>query len=170
VGLSITGTPDQEEVLKAIEPYASPIRERMAALREAHARGLRTYAMFCPLLPGITDAQEALDKLIEFAVDYRAEEIFAEPVNRRGAGLRLCQEALEQNGFPRQANTIGMIRKRARWSNYVTELVSNVQHAVRKHSDISKLRFPLYPSALLPEGRARIQISTCACWPFSLDS
>ena len=32
VGLSLTGTPDQAEVLKAIEPYASSIRERMAAL------------------------------------------------------------------------------------------------------------------------------------------
>jgi len=52
---------------------------------------------------------------------------------------------------------IATIRKRACWSNYVAELVSNVQHAVRKHSDISKLRFLLYSSQLLPEDRARIE-------------
>ncbi len=64
VGLSITSTPDKRGVMSIIEPSASPITERMAALREAHARGLRTYAMFCPLLPGIADAPEQIDGLV----------------------------------------------------------------------------------------------------------
>ena len=63
VGLSITGLPDQEKVLSAIEPYASPIGDRIAALREAHARGLRTYGMLCPILPGIADNPEQIDEL-----------------------------------------------------------------------------------------------------------
>ena len=43
------------------------------------------------------------------------------------------------------------LRKRAAWSAYVVALVHSVQRSVRQHSDISKLRFLLYPSRLLPE-------------------
>ena len=157
VGLSITAPVHQEAVIQILEPNASSIQDRMLAMVEAAARGLRTYAMFCPLLPGIADSPEAVDRLIKFAVDCRAEEVFVEPVNPRGPGLRLCQEALEKNGFTEQAEVIAAIRQRAHWSNYVAQLVSTVQQAVRKHSESPDLRFLLYPSGLLPEDKARIK-------------
>jgi DNA repair photolyase len=157
VGLSITAPLEKSDIIQILEPNASSIQDRMLAMVEAAARGLRTYAMFCPLLPGIADSQEDIERLIKFAVDCRAEEIFVEPVNPRGPGLRLCQEALEQNGFTEQAKVIAAIRHRTHWSSYVAELVSKVQRAVRRHSDISKLRFLLYPSGLLPEDKARIK-------------
>ena len=157
VGLSITAPLDKAAAIQVIEPNASSIQDRMLAMVEAAARGLRTYAMFCPLLPGIGDSPETIDRLIKFAVDCRAEEIFVEPVNPRGPGLRLCEEALEQKGFPKEAKAIAAIRQRTRWSNYVAELVSKVQRAVRTHSDVSKLRFLLYPSGLLPKDKARIE-------------
>lgn len=34
VGLSLTGTPDRQDVLSVIEPYASPISERLAAMKK----------------------------------------------------------------------------------------------------------------------------------------
>jgi len=157
VGLSITAPLHQDAAIQILEPNASSITDRMLTMVEVAARGLRTYGMFCPLLPGIADSQEDIDRLIKFAVDCRAEEIFVEPVNPRGPGLRLCQETLEQNGFAKQAEAIAAIRHRAYWSRYVAELVSKVQQAVRKQSDIAKLRFLLYPSGLLPEDTARIQ-------------
>lgn len=55
----------------------------MLAMVEAAARGLRTYTMFCPLLPGITDSEEDIHRLIKFAVDCQVEGIFVEPVNPR---------------------------------------------------------------------------------------
>jgi DNA repair photolyase len=157
VGLSITGPLHAGTAIQILEPNASSIEDRMLALIEAAARGLRTYAMFCPLLPGIADSPETVDRFIKFAVDCRAEEIFVEPVNPRGPGLRLCQEALEQKGFTGEAKAIAVTRQRAHWSQYVAELVSRTQQAVRKHSDISKLRFLLYPWGLRPEDKARIQ-------------
>ena len=90
-------------------------------------------------------------------LDCRAEEIFAEPVNPRGPGLRLCQEALEEHGYREQAEAIRHIRKRANWSRHVVDLIRRVQHPVRKHSDIAKLRFLLYRSGLQPEDRAKIK-------------
>jgi len=43
------------------------------------------------------------------------------------------------------------------WAQYLTEIISKVQQAVRTHSDISKLRFLLYPSGLLAEDREKIK-------------
>lgn len=151
VGLSITATPEKSHLMQIIEPNASSNCDRAAALKEAASRHLRTYAMFCPLLPGIADAPDQIDQLVKLAVECRAEEIFVEAVNPRGPGLRLCQEALEAKGFPVEAAAIARIRSREHWSQYVVDLIANVQRSVRRQSDIAKLRFLLYPSRLLPE-------------------
>ncbi len=150
VGLSITATPDKDEVINILEPNASSIKDRMLAMVEAAARGLRTYAMFCPLLPGIANSPEQIDQLIRFAVDCKAEEIFVEPVNPRGNGLSECQKALEFWGYDQEAKAISQIRTRLGWSTYVRNLITNVQNSVRQHSDLTKLRFLLYPSRLMP--------------------
>ena len=39
VGLSLTGTPDKEAVMSVVEPHASPISERMAALKQGSQAG-----------------------------------------------------------------------------------------------------------------------------------
>lgn len=157
VGLSITGTADQEEVLKAIEPYASPIRERMAALREAHARGLRTYGMLCPILPGIADRAEQIDELVRFACECEAEEIFAEAVNPRGRGLILTQKVLAEHSHHEPAQAVCAVRNKAQWSRYVADLIRHIQHSVRRFHDLSKLRFLLYPDGLTPSDVAAIR-------------
>jgi DNA repair photolyase len=157
VGVSITAALHKAASIQLLEPNASSIQDRMLMMVEAAARGLRTYAMLCPLLPGIADSPETVDRLVKFAVDCRAEEIFVEPMNPRGPGLRLCQEALEHKGFTREAKAMAAIRQRPHWSQYVAELVSRTQQAVREHSDISKLRFLLYPWGLRPEDKATIQ-------------
>jgi DNA repair photolyase len=151
VGLSITATPERADVMRVIEPNASSNRDRVLAMQAAAARGLRTYAMFCPLLPGIADSPDRVDLLVKLAVECRAEEVFVEAVNPRGAGLRLCQEALELRGFAAEAAAIARIRKKQHWSRYVVDLIANVQRAMRQHSDIQNLRFLLYPGRLLPE-------------------
>jgi len=151
VGLSLTATPEKSKIMEVLEPNASSIADRALSMVEAAARGLRTYAMLCPLLPGIADSPDQIDHLVKLAVEFRAEEIFVEPINARGPGLRLCQDALDQWGYEAEGKAIGAIRKRAAWSAYVVHLIRNVQRSVRQHSDISKLRFLLYPSRLLQE-------------------
>jgi len=157
VGLSITATPEKAEIMKIIEPNASSIQERMLALAEASARSLRTYAMFCPLMPAIADAPEQIDQLVQFAADRQVEEIFVEPVNPRGPGPIHCQQALELWGYQKEAESIRRIRNRANWSKYVLNLLRNVQRSVRKYSDINKLRFLLYPTNLLSEDQEAIR-------------
>ena len=151
VGLSITATPDKSDIIEIIEPHASSIKERMLAVVDAAAQNLRTYGMLCPLLPGIADSPEQIEQLVKFTAECNVEEIFVEPVNPRGKGLIHCQQALELWGYDKEAKTIENIRKQEGWSRYVVDLLTHTQNSVRKHFDINKLRFLLYPSRLLPE-------------------
>lgn len=158
VGMSLTGNADKEDVIAAIEPNASPVSDRLAALREAHRMGLRTYGMLCPMLPGITDAPGQIDQLVQFVREIGAEEVFAEPVNARGPGLKNTEDALRANGFRAEAEAIARIRSRHNWSPYTADLVQNVQRAVRDHMTIEQLRFLLYPSNVTAQDLARIRI------------
>lgn len=157
VGLSLTGTPDKEKVLGVIEPHASPISERMAALEESHRLGLRTYGMLCPLLPGISDSPEQIDELVHFVKDCGAEEVFSEAVNPRGNGLTLTERVLRDSGFPAEAQAISAIRKTKVWSSYAVRLLRNIQWAMRKHMTTDKLRYLLYPKDLTDEDQDEIQ-------------
>ena len=148
VGLSMTATPRRSSVVQHIETYASSLEQRLAMLREASKRGLRTYGMLCPLLPGIADGAEEIDELVRLMVECRVEEIFVEPVNSRGPGLRLTEDALRAAGFAEEATAVGRIRRHAEWSGYVRQLIANVQASVRRHFQIDKLRVLLYPSNL----------------------
>jgi len=157
LGLSITATTDKSAITSIIEPNASSVSERLNVLKEAHKCGFRSYAMLCPLLPAVADSSDQIEELVGTAIEYGAEEIFVEPVNPRGAGLRLTQAALENNGYLHEAAAVEGIRKKEGWSQYVTHLVSNVQRSVRRLSDISRLRFLLYPSRLTEADKARIR-------------
>lgn len=150
VGLSITATPDQADVISVVEPHASPIAHRVAVMKQAHELGLRTYAMLCPLLPGIADNPDQIDSLVRSAVTWGVEEIFAESVNPRAAGLPRTQDALNGAGYVGEARAIEAIRKKETWSRYVRDLIADLQRSVRKHTDIECLRVLLYPANLTP--------------------
>ena len=157
IGLSLTGTPDKEKALLAVEPNASPIGSRMAALGQAHKMGLRTYGMMCPLLPGIADAPEQLAEMVEFCKTVGAEEVFAEAVNARGNGLILTEKALRDAGFVAEADSVGAMRKVKPWSVYVATLIKNTQSSMRRYRMIDGLKFLLYPKRLVASDRARIE-------------
>jgi DNA repair photolyase len=129
----------------------------MAVLSEAAKRGLRTYGMLCPLLPGIADSEEQVDSLVWFAASCHSEEVFAEAVNARGPGLRLCEEALLDAGWTAEAHALAAVRRRQGWSAYTVRLLARLQKSMRRHSDIDKLRFLLYPSGLREQDLASIR-------------
>jgi len=157
VGLSVTAPPVRSDAISVIEPNASPIQERIKVLQQAHALGLRTYGMLCPMLLGIADSPGAIDELVSIAVKCGAEEIFAEAVNPRGCGLILTQEALESKGYHFEAAQIESIRHKENWSGYVVRLIKNIQKSIRQLYDISKLRFLLYPGRLEKHDLAEIK-------------
>ena len=81
VGFSIT-TAD-EKIRKLFEPGASPIKERIHALDVLHSRGIRTFAMIAPLLPGsdglIEELSGKVDRILIDRLNYfYANRIYTE--------------------------------------------------------------------------------------------
>jgi len=157
IGLTLTGTDEKSNCISAIEPNASTIKERMEALLYAKKLGLRTYSMLCPLIPGIASSQEQVDKLVKFAEAIGSEEIFAEPLNRRGKSIIRTRDALALSGYQFEADQIDTVRNKIKWSGYVTELISKVQKSIRMFSYIKKLRFLLYPADLTAADAKKIK-------------
>ena len=157
IGLTLTGTDEKSGCISAIEPNASTIEERMQALLYAKKLGLRLYSMLCPLIPSIASSQEQIDKLVKFAEAIDSEEIFAEPLNRRGKSIVRTKDALALSGYQFEAEQVDAIRNKIKWSGYVTELISTVQRSIRRFSDIKKLRFLLYPADLTAADTKKIK-------------
>ena len=153
VGLSLTATEEKSHLVSLIEPNASPIKARMTALRAAHKRGLRTYGMLCPLMPGIADDPASVRRLVDFVLDCGAEEIFVESVNNRGPALRLTEEALRRAEYAAEAEAVASVRRAKGWSEYTRRLLESVQAALQRRGCIDKLRFLLYPARLTPADR-----------------
>lgn len=75
VGLTIATNDDR--VSKLIEPGASPVSERIAALAALKAAGIRTYAFIGPILPGDPEALVA-------ALDGKTDHILIDRMNYVG--------------------------------------------------------------------------------------
>ena len=147
VGLSLTTVPSRNAMAAAIELKASLVSERVAALQEAHRRGLRTYAMLCPLPPGIGDDEACIRELVDLAIGFGAEEFFAEPLNVR-VGFDNAVNALRDAGFTREADAVADIKDGGIWSGYTRKLIETIQSALRRRRRLKDLRFLLYPERL----------------------
>ncbi len=157
IGISLTATPRKKGIISVIEPYASPIADRIAALRRARAMGLRVYAMLCPLLPGMSDDAATVRELVQVGLEIGAEEFFVEPVNARGRNLILTADALRQAGFADEADAVDAVRRKEAWSHYARRLLETVQAELRTVGTLGKLRYLLYPARLVPDDLAWIK-------------
>ncbi len=83
VQLGVTITTPDEKWAGIWEPGASPVADRIEVLRQAKAAGLRTAVMFGPLLPGISDTDEALARLFAIAADVKVDCVWTDLLNPR---------------------------------------------------------------------------------------
>jgi hypothetical protein len=56
-----------------------------------------------------------------------------------------------------EAEAVARIRRQRNWSPYVARLIANAQAAMRKHSQIDRLRFLLYSTGLATADRQQIE-------------
>lgn len=129
LGLSITTPLSKAKVAEVLEPHASTIQERLDALQAAHEAKVPTFGMLCPCLPGVADRPDDLDEMLAMIMPFEPVAIWAEPVNPRGPGLTLCQEALAKAGLIRIANEVSFIRGQREHAAYVTRLLGNLHTA-----------------------------------------
>jgi len=83
VRLGVTLTTLDEKLRRQWEPGAGPIAQRQEVLREAHRAAIRTSVMFGPLLPYLSDTEEAIAQLFECAADLKVGAIYVDALNKR---------------------------------------------------------------------------------------
>ena len=76
---------------EVFEPGAAPLAERWRLLTAAHALGIRTGVMAMPILPGLSDSEQAIDTLVE-----KARQVGADFVCYGGLTLR---PGVQKDGF-----------------------------------------------------------------------
>jgi len=157
VGLSTEIPASREDAAEVVEPNASPIRDRLAALEKANKMGLRTYGMLCPCLPSIADGREAVEEMFNAVLECNVEDIWLEPVNPRGSGLKLTGAALRDAGLEADAEAIDTIRKKVNWSVYTTTLLKTAIGVAKRRGVLDKLHILLYPDDLSAEDRAELK-------------
>ena len=112
VGFTITTA--NERIRKIFEPGASPLSKRIDALATLYSKGIRTFAMIAPILPGSEGLVSALKGKVKYVILDRLNYHYADWVYKRyglsmdsedsffsqkGEGLR---EAFEEEGIPCQ--------------------------------------------------------------------
>ena len=157
VGLSLTAPPSRSRHAGIIEPHASSIEARLGAYEEAHRLGLQTYGMLCPCLPGIADDEASLREMAEAVLACGADEIWAEPVNARGNGLKKTEAALREAGESNVADAVQEIRNQKAWSRYARRFIEQIVAVAQDLRFIGRLHVLLYPKGLLPEDRAALE-------------
>ncbi|MCY2927446.1 MAG: ParB/RepB/Spo0J family partition protein [Planctomycetota bacterium] len=158
VGLSTGIPPSRQDAADAMEPNASPVQDRLKALRTAHRMGLRTFGMLCPCPPGIADSEAALGELFDAVVACGVEDIWLEPINARGKGPGDSADALHTAGLSIEADAVRAIAKKAAWPTYATDLIKAAIAVATSRKVLKKLHVLLYPTKYMtPQQRAELK-------------
>jgi DNA repair photolyase len=83
VRLGVTITVPDESLARIWEPDASSVSDRVKILRRAKSAGLETVLMFGPLLPEISDTEEALARLFTLAAGTDVDLVWTDMLNPR---------------------------------------------------------------------------------------
>ena len=110
VGLTINGF--SERVKREIEPYTSPHKRRINALKALHEKGITTYAFISPIIPGLV----AVESLIRETRDFSDFYIF-EFLNLKAGGKEF-KEWLSYN-YPK---IYELTHSEARYLEYVMKI------------------------------------------------
>lgn len=150
-GVSITGLPEHDDIVQLYERNACPVSKRIETMRLAAKRGLRTYAMFCPMFPGLFSSKDALRRLMDIAVECKVEGIWSEIVNPRGPGVQRCAQRLRDAGHEVLASAYDSMRRDDSRSQYGIWLTRNLQELCREYRMIDKLHVLSYASSYTDE-------------------
>ncbi len=101
VGFTITTV--DERIREIFEPGASPLRKRMEALATLHSRGIRTFAMVAPILPGSEGLVGKLTGHVDYVILDRLNYHYADWVYKRH-GL---QSASQDSFFVQKSEELG---------------------------------------------------------------
>ena len=95
VGFTITTT--HPELSRLLEPYASPVEERLSALKELKALGMDTYVFLGPVIPYLTDKDSILEKTVRDIAAVKPVYVMVDRLNLRSGVWSNIRRFLEGN-------------------------------------------------------------------------
>jgi DNA repair photolyase len=81
--IGVTVTTPSDDLARIWEPRAAPPSKRFEVLSRAKEAGLATSVMFGPLLPGLSDDAETIERLFAKAAELDVDLIWTDCLNRR---------------------------------------------------------------------------------------
>ncbi len=87
------------EAARAFEPGAPPPERRLEVVRGLSEEGVAAGVAFIPVLPGISDGEGEIDRMVEAAAEVRASHVFVGALTVPGA-VRRAVEGLVSRRFP----------------------------------------------------------------------
>jgi DNA repair photolyase len=134
VQIGTTLTTLDERLRELWEPGATSVHERLGVIAAAQRAGLQTGVMFGPLLPFLSDSQEAIDALLEQAAELAIDRIWIDALNPRPRVWPAVAELLRAR-FPDLVQSYRKILfDEASRAQYLKELRARVDLAVHRTS------------------------------------
>ena len=132
VRLGVTITAPDESWARIWEPDASSVSDRVEVLRRAKSAGLETVLMFGPLLPEISDTDEALARLFALAAETDVDSVWTDMLNPRPRVWPSVQGVLRRHRPDLVPQYRRLMFDRAQRSAYERRLDARIRGAARK--------------------------------------
>jgi DNA repair photolyase len=87
----------EEKAWRATEPHTPHPRARLEAVAELNRNGIPTGVLVAPLMPGVNDAPEQVERIVELATDANATYIGGQTLFLRGAVREIFFSWLRQH-------------------------------------------------------------------------
>lgn len=97
VGITIASTDD--DLSSKVEPNAPPFSARLDAAAHLVDVGIDTYVMVAPLLPGVSDTEDSLTRLVEAVSEVGVRRIMWDRFNPRPLALSRLKAAASRTGI-----------------------------------------------------------------------
>jgi DNA repair photolyase len=102
-----------EKAWRATEPHTPHPRARLEAVAELNRAGIRTGILVAPLMPGINDAPEQVERILELATEAGAAYVTGIALHLRGEVRQVFMEWLQEHRSDLVARYIEMYRRGA---------------------------------------------------------
>jgi DNA repair photolyase len=134
VQVGVTVTTLDERLKELWEPGTASVDERFRVIEAARQAGLRTSIMFGPLLPLLSDSQEAIEALLDRAAALGVDRIWIDGMNPRPRVWPAVASLLRER-FPELMQSYrGILFDRAARTAYLDDLRTRIATAVGRKS------------------------------------
>ncbi len=127
LGMTICFADDRDR--KVWEPVASPIEERLKTLRLFSEAGVKTYAFFGPIIPGISDRN--IPELFRKFSDSGVREVLVDRLNIKCGNLGPILKAVKEN-YPELVQKYQNLFVRGESDSYYRSLKPEIQKAAKE--------------------------------------